>query len=145
MVVTVIFGFLVISMRMNQILTALALNIIMLGLAKFMIVSIKMKTSFFPNEDYVSLFLSDSFKTYFDLGKIGLEGISIIYQIIPVLLIIVLLYFFLFRTKPGLRLRSCGENPKITLMNGISVTKFRFLALIIGGCFIGFAGTFLAE
>ena len=139
---TLIFGFLVVYIGMDQILTALALNIIMLGMASFIIVYLKDNPNLILKEDYVWLYISDSFKTYLVIDGINL---SIFYQFFIVLLILLGLHVFLFRTTPGLRIRSCGENPKITKMNGLSVIKYRFQALILGAVLIAFASTFFAE
>jgi simple sugar transport system permease protein len=64
LILTLIFAFFVVYLRLNQILIALALNIIMYGVASFVIVSIKDNTNFYLQEDYVWLYFSDSFNAY---------------------------------------------------------------------------------
>ncbi|MEK6711579.1 MAG: ABC transporter permease [Nitrospinota bacterium] len=51
--------------------------------------------------------------------------------------------FFLFKTPLGLRLRSCGENPRAADSLGIGVTAMRYGACIAGGLFFGLAGAYL--
>jgi simple sugar transport system permease protein len=55
----------------------------------------------------------------------------------------VVLWYVLFRTDLGLRLRSVGENPKTADSLGISVNRYRYITSIIGGMLIGLAGAYL--
>lgn len=49
-------------------------------------------------------------------------------------------WFFLFRTQPGLHLRSAGERPEAAFARGISVNRQRYLYTILGGAIVGIAG-----
>lgn len=49
-------------------------------------------------------------------------------------------WFYLFRTQPGLRLRSVGERPEAAFARGIGVNRQRYLYTIIGGALVGLAG-----
>ena len=51
--------------------------------------------------------------------------------------------FFLFNTPLGLRVRSCGENPRAADSLGISVERLRYCSCAVGGMFIGLAGAYL--
>ena len=50
----------------------------------------------------------------------------------------------LYRTRFGLRLRAVGENPQAVDTAGISVTRLRYQAVLISGLLCGVAGTYLA-
>ncbi|CAN5173047.1 ABC transporter permease [soil metagenome] len=52
-------------------------------------------------------------------------------------------WFFLERTKPGLRLRAVGENPAMVDAAGVSVPLLRYGALLINGVLCGLAGSYL--
>jgi simple sugar transport system permease protein len=54
-------------------------------------------------------------------------------------------YVLLWRTKFGLRLRSCGEAPSAAESLGVNVYRMKYLAVIISGGFAGLGGAFLAE
>ncbi|WP_310389097.1 ABC transporter permease [Roseateles sp.] len=53
------------------------------------------------------------------------------------------MWFFLERTKPGLRLRAVGENPAMVDAAGVSVPRLRYAALMINGLLCGLAGSYL--
>lgn len=61
-----------------------------------------------------------------------------------VLALVALTSFVLWRTTFGLRLRSCGENPQAAESLGISVLRYKYLAVIISGGFAGLGGGYLA-
>ncbi|MEF2070734.1 ABC transporter permease [Consotaella aegiceratis] len=59
-------------------------------------------------------------------------------------LAIPLVWWMLFRTRFGLRLRAVGENPAAVDTAGVSVTWLRYRAVIICGVLTGFSGTYLS-
>jgi ABC-type uncharacterized transport system permease subunit len=54
-------------------------------------------------------------------------------------------YVLLWRTKFGLRLRSCGEAPEAAESLGVNVYRMKYTAVIISGGFAGLGGAFLSE
>jgi ABC-type uncharacterized transport system permease subunit len=60
------------------------------------------------------------------------------YALIPIT------WWVLYRTRFGLRLRAVGENPGAVDTAGISVTRLRYQAVLLGGVFVGLAGAFLS-
>lgn len=55
---------------------------------------------------------------------------------------VALVWFLLYRTKWGLRVRAVGEHPKAADTVGISVTRTRWQAVLVGGVFAGLGGAF---
>jgi simple sugar transport system permease protein len=53
-------------------------------------------------------------------------------------------WWILYRTRFGLRLRAVGENPGAVDTAGISVVQLRYMAVLLGGVFVGLAGAFLS-
>lgn len=51
--------------------------------------------------------------------------------------------FWLFRTRPGLALRAVGEDPATADTVGISVTATRYIYTMLGGAGAGLGGTYL--
>lgn len=56
----------------------------------------------------------------------------------------VLLWWLMFRTRPGLWLRACGENPAAADAMGVPVGAVRYAAVVLGGAMAGAAGAFLS-
>lgn len=52
----------------------------------------------------------------------------------------VVLSILIYKTKTGLRLRSCGEHPQAAASVGIDVNKMRYLGTTISGALAGFGG-----
>ena len=56
------------------------------------------------------------------------------------IIIFVIVSTFLYKTKTGLRLRSCGENPQASDSLGINVHKMRYLGVGLSGFLAGIGG-----
>lgn len=52
-------------------------------------------------------------------------------------------WWLLYRTRLGLRLRAVGENPHMVDAAGVSVTRLRYIALTLNGALCGLAGSYL--
>lgn len=54
--------------------------------------------------------------------------------------LIILAWFFIFRTRPGLMLRGIGEQPAAAYIRGANVTRLQYLYAVAGGAIAGLAG-----
>jgi simple sugar transport system permease protein len=59
------------------------------------------------------------------------------------LLLVPAVWWLLFRTRFGLRLRAVGENPQMVDAAGVSVKRLRYTALTLNGMLCGLAGSYL--
>jgi simple sugar transport system permease protein len=57
--------------------------------------------------------------------------------------LVLVVWFFLEFTRPGLRLRAVGENPAMVEAAGVSVARLRYGALLVNGLLCGLAGSYL--
>jgi simple sugar transport system permease protein len=60
------------------------------------------------------------------------------------LLIVFLAWFFMYRTKAGLRLRAIGDHPRAAATVGINVVQYRYIAVVVCGMLCGMAGAYLS-
>lgn len=61
-----------------------------------------------------------------------------------VYLLIPISWFYLYKTRPGLWLRSIGEDPQTADAMGIDVIKSKYLYTILGGALMGLGGAHLS-
>lgn len=59
------------------------------------------------------------------------------------IIIVIAVNIFLFKTSPGLKLRSVGEHPMAATTMGVSVVKVRYLAILACGALAGLGGSYL--
>jgi len=136
-VVSAIHAFFTITLRANQIVSGLALTTLGLGLSGVI------------GKSYVGQLLPKPFsgiKIPF-LSDIPIVG-DVIFSRDPVfylsILVGVLFWFVLYKTKPGIVIRSVGENPLASETMGINIVRVRYFCVIFGGAMAGMAGAYLS-
>jgi general nucleoside transport system permease protein len=138
-----IHAFLTISLRADQVVSGLALTMFGAGLASFL--GQRLGAGGTP---LVGL-IGPRFR------PVAIPGLSEIPLIGPMLfnqdLLVYVMYvfvpmswYFLYKTRPGLHLRSVGESPQTADALGISVFKLRYLYTIVGGMLAGLGGAHLS-
>lgn len=58
--------------------------------------------------------------------------------------ILIATWVFLYKTRTGMRIRACGENPQAADAAGINVYKIRYLGVILSGVLAGIGGLIYA-
>ena len=135
-VMSLLFGFLTLSLVANQVATGLALTILGLGLSG-------MIGEPFVGQQGTKLgpLLPDVLKAIPFVGPV-LLGQDLVFYISIALVVAV--NYFLFRTRAGLVLRSVGDNHASAHALGINVIGIRYLAVMFGGACSGLAGAYLS-
>lgn len=135
-IASLIFSFITITLRANQNVTGLALSIFGTGVGQF--IGEYMRVS---EGGYIAI--SNNLKGFFqnspfpqflqDIPVVGpvLFGSSVFFYIAVILAVV--LFIFLGRSRKGLYLRSVGESPATADAAGINVARYKYLATIIGG------------
>ncbi|MBR0137003.1 MAG: ABC transporter permease [Erysipelotrichaceae bacterium] len=140
-----IYAFLTITLRVNQNVTGLTLTMFGSGLANFF-GGILIRLS--GGAGQISLPLTSlAYRTRIPIlsTKLGIvSDILFSYGIMVYVAIIlaVILHWFLNRTRTGLNLRAIGENPATADACGINVTRYKYLASIIGAAIAGLGALF---
>lgn len=126
-----------INMSADQIISATSLNIFAPAFAIYVTRAIQG----IQQINFINNFRIDS---VFILGKIPVIG-DLFFKNTYIttylgIFILFLSRFILFKTRFGLRLRSCGENPHAADSVGINVYKIRYIAVSISGALAGVGG-----
>lgn len=71
------------------------------------------------------------------LGPILFNHNIVVYLSLALILVV---WWWIFKTQPGLRLQGIGERPEAAFARGTDVNRMRYLYTIVGGALVGFAG-----
>ena len=142
---SLLLSFASVNLRADQTIGGTALNLLAPALVLFFIRIIANQNTLSIDGDSASWFMlrkSDlGFGRNDDLGFLGETFLHRIYPATYVcILLFVLLSVILYKTKFGLRLRSCGENPQAADSLGINVYKMRYAGTSISGALAGIGG-----
>ncbi len=137
MAISIIHAFASVTLQANQVVSGLALTMLGLGLSGMLGKPYVGKPLSIKMEDWNIPYLSDI--PY--LGNILFSQSPFFYLAVILALIA---WFFLERTRLGIQVRSTGENPKATETQGVNVSRLRYLSVLIGGGFSALAGAHLS-
>ena len=140
-----IYAFLTVTLMANQNVTGLTLTIFGLGLSnfigEFMLTHSPTNNLKLPEEITAQL---KNIKIPL-LGDIPVVGEILFNQSIFTYLgvvIAVILFIYLSKTKIGLNLRTIGENPAVADAAGINVIRYKYINVLIGGGICGIGGAY---
>ena len=132
-----IYSFITITLRCNQNVTGLALTTFGVGCLVFFGQRVDA-----TNFATASRFITRSFPFAADLGWFGTVFFSYGVFVYLAIAIAIIVAIFLKKTRTGLNLRAVGENPATADAAGISVTKYKYTATLIGSMITGLGGLF---
>lgn len=135
----ILFAFLAIRVRLDQIAVGLAVYLFGLGLS-FVIFNTLYPTGLTPN--YVGL--PPIFAGWNNIPVVGTILLKQNVMTYVSLVAVVLTALFLTRTSLGLRVRAVGENPKAADNMGVNVNKVRFITTLFGALMFGVSGSYFA-
>ena len=134
MIYSLLLAYSAINLKADQTIGGTALNMLATAVA---IVSVKAYNNLSPAGTGAA-----STKLVYDnapfIYRIGSVTINIF--LIFAIIILVCSSLFLFRTKWGLRLRACGENPQAADAVGVNVYRWRYVGVLISGALGGLGG-----
>jgi len=127
-----------ITFRADQTVVGVVINIFSLGMAIYLTRSLYHGSSQTTTLQHV--FTKVNIPYLSDIPFIG----NALFRAYPTtyiaIAIAVISYFVLFRTPFGLRLRAVGEHPSSADTVGISVTKYRYIGVMLSGVLSGLGG-----
>jgi general nucleoside transport system permease protein len=120
-------AYLAVSQRADQIIVGMAINVLALGGAAFLLAIVFGQPGASPE---VTSFSSLA------VGRYALVWLAVV--------LIIVIHVFLYRTRSGLHLRAVGEAPHAALTAGINVVGYRYTATIVGGALAALGGAYLS-
>ena len=125
---------LVVRGRIDAIVSGIAINLVAAGGTRFVLRAL-----------YGSSSNSPSIPGFAWTERLGLAGRTILdpFLLLTIALVFVIAWTFQ-RTRFGLRLRACGEDPSAAQAVGVNVALVRTAAVTLGGAVTGLGGTALA-
>jgi simple sugar transport system permease protein len=116
-----------IRFKADQVVSGAAINILMFGMPGFM---------------SGALFLSSGSTP--QLPKDHLLPQSTVVIAFAILLLVAVIWYVVYKTPFGLRLRSVGENPEAADAAGVSVSRIRYSGVLLAGMLAGLGGAYLS-
>lgn len=140
MVVALVLGLFTITYKVDQVIVGVVLNVLIVGLTSFFYSEVLV-----PNAERLND--TERFRPIAipGLSEIPILGPALFRQSLLVYvayLTVPVVWFALYRTRWGLRLRAVGEHPQAADTVGIKVERTRYRALLIAGGVVGLGGAF---
>ena len=145
-VFSLLLSFASINLRADQTIGGTALNLMAPALVLFLVrIIANQNTLRMATGDAASWFMIKKttlgYERTADLGFLGNTFIDKVYIATYICIIVfIILSIILYKTRFGLRLRSCGENPQAADSLGINVYKMRYIGTTISGALAGMGG-----
>ena len=145
-VFSLLLSFASINLKADQTVGGTALNMMAPALVLFLVrILANQNTLQMTTGDAASWFMikksTFGIKKNVDIGFLGETFIHKVYLATYIcILVFIVLSILLYKTRFGLRLRSCGENPQAADSLGINVYKMRYAGTTISGALAGMGG-----
>ncbi len=130
---SLLLGVAAINFSADQTLVGTAMNL--LGVAASTVIVKAINTAENPNNPSSTIQYISAKKHF-----LFAEGYEFSWFMILALLVLILSWVILYRTRFGLRLMACGEHPQAAASLGINVYKMRYAGVMISGILGGFGG-----
>ena len=143
---SLLLSFASINLKANQTIGGTALNLMAPALVLFLVrILANQNTLQMATGDAASWFMikksTFGIKKSVDIGFLGETFIHKVYLATYIcILLFIILSIILYKTRFGLRLRACGENPQAADSLGINVYKMRYAGTTISGALAGMGG-----
>lgn len=140
-VYSLLHALLCIRFKANQVISGVVINILAMALTTFLTKQINLEVFGAPSDKFV-LGVSNRITVPLlsDIPVLGAIFTNIYPFQIVIVIIAVIAWYVLYKTKFGVYVRACGENPHAVDAAGIKVGRTRMIAVMISGALSGLAG-----
>ncbi len=136
-----IFAFLTVSLKANQVVTGLSLTILGTGLSGFAGKSLMGKVVPANVGHFFKAFEIPLLKDIPILGQILFNQNIFIYF---GYFMAIVLGIYMYKTRWGLNMRMVGENPSAADASGININLYKYVHILAGGALCGLGGAYLS-
>lgn len=138
---SMLFGILCVKLKANQIISGVVINILSISITSFLTSQINTILTDRPSDKFV-LGVSDriTLPLLSDIPLIGAIFTNLYPFEIIIVVVAIIAWYVLYKTKFGLQIRACGENPHAVDAAGLNVEKIRLKAIMISGGLAGLGG-----
>jgi simple sugar transport system permease protein len=137
-----IYGIFAIHLRADQIVGGTAVNFLAIGITGYLFIQIYGANGTPDLSSAESI--PDVHLSFLGNGFIGQVFGQVNLMIWLMIVLMVALYYLVFKTSIGLRLRSVGEHPRAADTVGIDVYKTRYICVIASGVLAAMGGAYLS-
>jgi general nucleoside transport system permease protein len=127
LVIAAIYAVSCIKFKSDQVVSGAAINILMLGIPGFLSGAVFLSSGSTPQ-----------------IPKDHLLPQSPVVIAIAILALVAGIWYVVYKTPFGLRLRSVGENPEAADAAGVSVARIRYSGVLLAGVLAGMGGAYLS-
>lgn len=136
-----ILAWLTVTLKANQIVVGISLNIVAVGLTNFLFVVLLYRPGVVSRTAPFTLIRIPGLSEFPVVGRLFFHQHPLLYLAV---IATILVYIFLYRTHQGLIVRSVGESAKVANALGVSPDLFRYISVVVGGALIGMGGSYLS-
>ncbi len=141
MIYAMLHALLCIKFKANQVISGVVINILAMALTEFLTKVVNRVAIGKPSNKF-ELGVSQRW-TVPGLSDIPIIG-AVFKDLYPfeviIVVVAVIAWYVLYRTKLGMHICACGDNPHAVDAAGIDVAKVRFIAVLVSGALSGLAG-----
>jgi len=133
-------GFLVIGLRLNQIVVGLGMTLFVSSFSNLL-------HRVIIGNQFPILWGAGLTSEIPVLSQIPFIGQALFNQhwlVYVTLVLVPALYFILYKTSPGLRIRAVGQTPRAADASGVNVHRIRYFTIVLAGVLASTGGAFLA-
>ena len=135
-----VYTFLTATLLVNQNVVGLTLTIFGVGVGKFFGTYVIPEGAVTTKALFANKVFIAKVPVLHKLGVIGDLFFSYGFMVYVAIIVAIILHLFLTRSRAGLNLRAVGENPATADAAGINVTKYKYIAIIVGSGITGLGG-----
>ncbi len=139
--ISLLFAFLTVTLRADQIVVGITLNIFALGLTTFIYRVLFGVAIIPPHVEPMPEITIPVLSALPFVGPILFQQKALVYL---AFLVVPIAYFVLYRTTIGLNIRAVGEYPLAAETVGINVRGIRYMCILLTGVGAGLGGAFLS-